>query len=595
MTRRHHGGLQERDGARLNGWMERELPGRPRILVVEDEPELRASIMRFLDCFDCEVAEAGSGREALEAAARHAPELIILDFGLPDFNGFELLRRLRSQHEFVTTPMLMLSGTPRAFSLAETFALELTGLVKKPASSELLYEEVCRALGGRLKRREGAEPTPDTVAGGAASAQAEAELKNILDVENRQCEIDAEDGHAQEAAADAAAAEAAPVIKLVNAVLSLAVEKKASDIHIEPQERVIRVRFRMDGAMVPQLEVPASMGPAITARLKVMAHLNISERRVPQDGRFRLTMPDRRKLEIRLSTLPSRYGEKIVMRLLGQSSISGDLSKLNGHPRDLQCIAAAIENPNGLILLTGPTGSGKTTTLYTMIAALNTPERNIVTVEDPVEYELPGITQVNVRNEVGLTFEKSLRAFLRQDPDVILVGEIRDLETASIALKASVTGHLVLSTLHTNDSVTSISRLVDMGVPPYLVAAAVRLVVAQRLVRVLCPHCKKMAPVPDAQKRFLAGEELIRFTAAYAPAGCIRCDGSGYKGRAGVMEVLPIRTAVMREAITRGASPDALQNIALADGLRPLRMGALDLVERGTTSLAEALKILVSE
>ena len=594
MTRRHHGGLQERDGARSDGWMERELPGRPRILVVEDEPELRASITRFLSCFDCDVAEAGSGREALEAAARHAPDLIILDFGLPDMNGFELLRRLRSQHDFATTPMLMLTGTPRAFALAETFALELSGLVKKPAGSELLYEEVCRALGGRLWRREGAESAPDMVAGGAASAHAEAELKNILDVENRQCELEAEDAPSQESV-DAAAADAAPVIKLVNAVLSLAVEKKASDIHIEPQERVIRVRFRMDGAMVPQLEVPASMGPAIIARLKVMSHLNISERRVPQDGRFRMFLPDRRKLEIRLSTLPSRYGEKIVMRLLGQSSIGGDLSKLNAHPRDQQCIAAAIENPNGLILMTGPTGSGKTTTLYTLLSALNTPERNIVTAEDPVEYELPGITQVSVRNEVGLTFEKALRAFLRQDPDVILVGEIRDLETASIALKASVTGHLVLSTLHTNDSVTSISRLVDMGVPPYLVAAAVRLVVAQRLVRVLCPHCKKQLPVSDAHKRFLAGEELIRIPATFSPVGCLRCDGSGYKGRAAVMEVLPVRSAVMREAITRGASPDALQDIALADGLRPLRLGALDLVERGTTSLAEALKILVTE
>ncbi|MDX6768345.1 MAG: ATPase, T2SS/T4P/T4SS family [Elusimicrobiota bacterium] len=594
MMRRHHGGIQERGGSRSDGWMERELPGRPRILVVEDEPELRASIMRFLDCFECEVAEAGSGREALEAAARHSPELIILDFGLPDFNGFELLRRFRSQHEFVTTPMLMLTGTPRAFALAETFTLELSGLVKKPATSELLYEEVCRALGGRLARRAGADATPETVAGGAASAQAEAELKNILDVENRQCEIEEDDGPTQDSV-DAAAAEAAPVIKLVNAILSLAVEKKASDIHIEPLDRVIRVRFRMDGALVPQLEVPASMGPSITARLKVMAHLDIAERRVPQDGRFRMYLPDRRRLEIRLSTLPSRYGEKVVMRLLGQASLTGDLSKLNAHPRDLQCITAAIENPNGLILVTGPTGSGKTTTLYRMLAALNTAERNIVTAEDPVEYELPGITQVSVRNEVGLTFEKALRAFLRQDPDVILVGEIRDLETASIALKASVTGHLVLSTLHTNDSVTSISRLVDMGVPPYLVAAAVRLIVAQRLVRVLCAHCKRESPILDAQKRFLAGEELIRFTSAYAPVGCMRCDGSGYKGRVGVMEVLPVRTAVMREAITRGASPDALQSIALADGLRPLRSGALDLVERGVTSLSEALKILVSE
>ena len=394
---------------------------------------------------------------------------------------------------------------------------------------------------------------------------------------------------------EAAAADAAPIIKMVNAILGLAVDKKASDIHIEPQEKVVRVRFRIDGGLVPQLEVPISMCQPMTARLKIMASLNISERRIPQDGRFRMRLPDGRKLEIRLSTLPSRYGEKVVMRLLGQARISSDLRSLKLHQRDLDSMQAALANPNGLILVTGPTGSGKTSTLYTMISSLNSPDRNIVTAEDPVEYEMPGITQVNVRNEVGFTFEKALRAFLRQDPDVILVGEVRDAETANTALKAAVTGHLVLSTLHTNDAVTTVSRLVDMGVPSYMVAAAVRLVVAQRLVRTLCVHCKETWQPTDSQTRFLTKEEIRRLGTVQSAKGCERCDGIGYKGRTAVMEVLHIRTAPMREAITRGVSPDALQALAVAEGMRPLRRGALDLVERGETSLSEALKILVDE
>ncbi len=595
MQRRHH----HKAGAALGefrapdeSWKDKTLPPGTPILIVEDEPELRSALKRMLGRYDCRVIEASNGEEALAAALAEAPHAIVSDFEMPGCNGFEMIRRMRQHDALLHVPVLMLTGSPRAFNMAESLECEVLALLRKPAGASAVVDSLGRVLGARLPER--AVPEPEEAAPEAKEAdprKAEAELQSLLG-RAAHCDVETE---RQGSDMHEAAADAAPIIKMVDAILGLAVDKKASDVHIEPQEKAVRVRFRVDGSLVPQLEVPSSMSSPMAARLKIMASLNISERRVPQDGRFRVRLPDGRKLEVRLSTLPSRYGEKIVMRLLGQSRISGDLRSMKINQRDLDAMQSALANPNGLVLVTGPTGSGKTSTLYTMLAALNTPERNIVTAEDPVEYELPGVTQVTVRPDIGLTFAKALRAFLRQDPDVILVGEVRDQETADIALKASVTGHLVLSTLHTNDAVTSVTRLVDMGVPAYMVAAAVRLVVAQRLVRSLCMHCREAWTPTDSQTRCLTKDETRRLNMIWSPKGCARCAGTGYQGRQAVMEVLPIRSAPMREAITRGVSPDSLRGLALSEGMRPLRRAVLELVERGETSLTEALKIIVDE
>jgi type IV pilus assembly protein PilB len=570
-------------------------------LVVEDDPELRAVVANIFHGFQCQVIEAACGATAFELACRHQPDIVLMDFELPDFNGYQLIHRMRQSDALLPIPVIMLTGSPRAFTLAENLEWEVSALLRKPARPKEVIDTVSAILGGRLPlRREDMPPIPSVpvpppaIAPPPPAPDHASELQDLLASNAKDsCEIEPEEPQSSDV--HDIGADAAPVIRLVNTVMSLAVDKKTSDIHLEPQENAIRVRLRVDGRLLPQLEIPRNMGPAITARIKVMASLDIAEKRMPQDGRFRMRLSGGRKVDVRVSTLPSKYGEKVVMRLLGQSSISGDLSQLKMHVRDRQCLETALGNPSGLILATGPTGSGKTTTLYTMLAALNTPERNIVTVEDPIEYDLPGITQVAVRNEAGVTFERTLRAFLRQDPDVILVGEIRDAETAEIALKAAVTGHLVLSTLHTNDAVASVSRLINMGVPSYMVAAAVRLVVAQRLVRVLCPHCKTLGAPPDAEKRLLSNDEAARLTAAYTAVGCPKCDGIGYRGRAPVMEILPVTSAAMRELISRGCPQDTLLSLALTEGLRPLRWAALRLVEAGETSLSEALKIMVSE
>lgn len=582
-------------------WKERYLPPGIKILVVEDDPELRSVVSNIFSGFQCQIIEAASCATAFELACSHQPDLVLMDFELPDSNGYQLIHRLRQNEALFSTPVVMLTGSPRAFTLAENLEWEVSALLRKPARPHEVIDTVSSILGGRLPLLRGdtppipAVPAPPPVEPPPPPAPDPAsEIQDLLASNAKDsCEIEPDKPEASDV--HDMGADAAPVIRLVNTIMGMAVDKKASDLHLEPQENDIRVRFRVDGRLLPQLEIPRHMGPAITARIKVMANLDISEKRLPQDGRFRMRLSANRKIDVRVSTLPSKYGEKVVMRLLGQSSISGDLDKLKMHPRDRQCIETALGNPSGLILATGPTGSGKTTTLYTMLSSLNTPDRNIITVEDPIEYDLPGITQVAVRNEAGVTFERTLRAFLRQDPDVILVGEIRDAETAEIALKAAVTGHLVLSTLHTNDAVTSVSRLINMGAPAYMVAAAVRLVVAQRLVRVLCPHCKALGSASDAEKRLLSNEEAGRLASTYVAVGCPKCDGIGYRGRTPVMEVLPVASAAMRELISRGCPQDTLLSLAMSEGLRPLRLAALQLVESGDTSLSEALKIVVSE
>ncbi|OGR74024.1 MAG: hypothetical protein A2089_05665 [Elusimicrobia bacterium GWD2_63_28] len=382
-----------------------------------------------------------------------------------------------------------------------------------------------------------------------------------------------------------------PLIQRVNKILMAAVEMRASDIHIEPFENRVVVRVRVDGVLRLLTTLPISIHQRLTARIKIMSSLVITERRLPQDGQFRVVIRGN-KIEFRVSTVPCIKGEKIVMRVLGQSKLNSDLSKLTLSPREHTCVEGALKSSNGLILVTGPTGSGKTTTLYTMINVLNKPDVNIMTAEDPVEYEVPNVNQVKILSSIGLTFESTLRAFLRQDPDIMLVGEIRDMETAEIAIKASITGHLVFSTLHTNSAPGTIIRLTHMGVAPYLVAASVKLVVAQRLVRTLCPHCRGKGGVTEDDKKFLTEEEIASLKIVYHPVGCHSCNG-GFSGRRAVFEVMPVESTAMRQMITTSNDVDKLNALAVSEGMTSLRQSVLDAVRQGQTSLSEAFKIMM--
>jgi type IV pilus assembly protein PilB len=381
----------------------------------------------------------------------------------------------------------------------------------------------------------------------------------------------------------------APVVKLINGILTDAVKRGASDIHIEPFEHEIRVRYRVDGALLEVMKPPVKMKAALTSRIKILSQLNIAERRVPQDGRLKLKIGNR-VIDFRVSTLPVIYGEKIVLRILDKGNLTLDLSKFGFEPKAEQDLMRNILNPYGMVLVTGPTGSGKTTTLYSALSRVNTIETNIMTAEDPVEYNLMGINQVLVRTEIGLTFAAALRAFLRQDPNIIMIGEIRDLETGGIAIKAALTGHLVLSTLHTNDAPSTITRMIDMGIEAFNVASAVNLVVAQRLVRRICKECKGPHDYTDVELRAL-GDNLdeIRKIPFMKGAGCETCSGTGYKGRAGLYEVMAL-TPELRRLILRGGSVAELRDQAVVDGMLTLRMDGMKKVERGVTTLEEVIK-----
>jgi len=442
-----------------------------------------------------------------------------------------------------------------------------------------------------------AEPQPEAQAEPEPQAEEEVvpEIEEIVaedDDELKVLEAKDEKQEVQDVAGLENLAADSPLIHRVNKILMAAVDMRASDIHIEPQESRVVVRVRVDGVLKQLTTLPISIHARLTARIKIMCSLNITERRLPQDGQFRVQMRGNR-IEFRVSTLPCIKGEKIVMRVLGQSKLNASLSQLDLAPRELHAVQGALKSPNGLILVTGPTGSGKTTTLYTMINVLNKPDVNIMTAEDPVEYEVPNVNQVKILTAVGLTFENTLRAFLRQDPDIMLVGEIRDLETAEISIKASITGHLVFSTLHTNSAPATIIRLTHMGVAPYLVAASVKLVIAQRLVRKLCKYCKAPGPLTEADKTFLTKEEIGRFTQIYHPVGCQHCHGGGYTGRKPVFEVMPIQSSAMRQLITSNYNVDMLNELATSEGMVPLRQAALAAVAQGVTSMQEALKIMM--
>ncbi len=387
--------------------------------------------------------------------------------------------------------------------------------------------------------------------------------------------------------------EEAPVIKLVNVVLMSAISKGASDIHIEPYEKEYRIRYRVDGILYNIMSPPLKMRDAIASRIKIMAKLDIAEKRLPQDGRIKIRYSDNGSLtdiDFRVSCLPTLFGEKIVMRLLDKSKLMLDMTKLGFEGESLTKLESAISKPWGMVLVTGPTGSGKTNTLYSSISRLNTLETNIMTAEDPVEFNLPGVNQVQVRENIGLNFAAALRSFLRQDPNIILVGEIRDFETAEIAVKAALTGHLVLSTLHTNDAPGTISRLMNMGIEPFLVASSLNLVCAQRLVRRVCSNCKVPDPVaPQALEQIGFNAEDARAVTPYKGTGCEKCNRTGYKGRVGLYEVMEI-TEELRELILVGASALELRRKASEEGMISLRGSGLRKVKAGVTSIEEVLR-----
>jgi type IV pilus assembly protein PilB len=429
--------------------------------------------------------------------------------------------------------------------------------------------------------------------GGSASSHEELSslMKDLVD-EDQELELAAEEQE-MDAAMLEKAAEEAPIIKLVNLILTDSVKRGASDIHVEPYENEMRVRFRIDGVLQTVMSPPMKLRDAITSRMKIMAKLDIAEKRLPQDGRIMIKYKaegKKKELDFRVSTVPTLYGEKIVLRLLDKENLRLDMTKLGFEPESLKKFERNILRPYGMVLVTGPTGSGKTNTLYSSVSRLNQVDTNIMTAEDPVEFQLPGINQVQMKDQIGLNFAAALRAFLRQDPNIILVGEIRDFETAEIAVKAALTGHLVLSTLHTNDAPSTISRLMNMGIEPFLVATSVNLICAQRLVRRVCGNCKEELDLPE-QALIDAGytPEEAKTTKVYHGKGCSTCGKRGYKGRTGLYEVMEINDE-LRELILVGASALELKKKAIEQGMITLRRSGLIKSALGLTTLEEVIR-----
>jgi type IV pilus assembly protein PilB len=428
---------------------------------------------------------------------------------------------------------------------------------------------------------------------GGSDADSEELSKMMKDlVEDEELELAADEAELDAASLEKAAEEA-PIIKLVNLILTDSVKRGASDIHLEPYETEMRVRFRVDGVLQTVMSPPLRLKDAMTSRIKIMAKLDIAEKRLPQDGRIMIKYRadgKKKELDFRVSSVPTLYGEKIVMRLLDKENLRLDMTKLGFEPESLKKFERNILRPYGMVLVTGPTGSGKTNTLYSSVSRLNTVDTNIMTAEDPVEFQLSGINQVQMKEQIGLNFAAALRAFLRQDPNIILVGEIRDFETAEIAVKAALTGHLVLSTLHTNDAPSTISRLMNMGIEPFLVATSVNLICAQRLVRRICSNCKEELEVPE-QALIDAGysPEEAKKTKIYHGKGCSTCNKGGYKGRTGLYEVMEINDE-LRELILVGASALELKKKAIEQGMITLRRSGLIKVALGQTTMEEVLR-----
>ena len=415
-------------------------------------------------------------------------------------------------------------------------------------------------------------------------AQRQAELE--ADAEN--LEITKENAEDIDLDKLAASTEEGPVIKLANLIIVQAIKDRASDIHIEPFEKIVRLRYRIDGVLIDATPPPKNLQVALMSRLKIMSNLNIAERRLPQDGRIRMRVGGK-DIDLRVSFLPTVHGEKCVLRILDKSNLSASIDKLGMDPESFRRFRSAIDAPHGLILVTGPTGSGKTTTLYSALNELNNPDYNIVTVEDPVEFQIPGINQVPVNKEIGLAFASALRSILRQDPDIIMIGEIRDEETAEIAVEAALTGHQVLSTMHCNDAAGAIARLDDMGIAPFLISSSVILACAQRLMRRICPVCKEPVTYPPKMFQDLGmNPSFFDGATLYKGRGCDRCKNSGYSGRTAIIEVMPVTDELRKKVIDR-ASAMEIAKLAIAQGMKTLRTVALDKVREGVSTLEQTL------
>ena len=515
------------------------------------------------------------GHEPLQLPKNFATPLALIDLATPDF----WMRNKALPIQKCGDALVVAFGDPFDMmapeNVARTVKLEVLPLVA-------IEKEVNDALTRAEQQRNSQNPA--------------LAMENVM--HSPETELELSKGSDAEESLDQSiqSADEAPVIRMVNMMLVEALRTGASDIHFEAMEKTSRLRYRIDGALIERPAPPKALHNAIVSRIKIMSDLDIAERRVPQDGRFKVKAMGK-EVDIRVSILPTIHGEKVVMRTLDKTNLAPSLAALGLDDFAYRAMKHAIDQPHGIILVTGPTGSGKTTTLYSCLQDLNQPDVNIVTAEDPVEYQLPGVNQVAVNQQVGLTFASVLRSVLRQDPDICLVGEIRDGETADIAVKAALTGHLVLSTLHTNDAPGVIARLIDMGIPPFLLASSLILAQAQRLYRRLCPYCKApMEGTFDAQMLEANEIDPHAFDGAtiYDAVGCPKCNGSGYKGRGAIMEVLPVSDDV-RTAIVKGLPSDAIRKIAVKEGMMTLKDVGLLKVRDGLTSLKAALAVTGSE
>ncbi len=561
------------------------------------KPSRRGSSPRFLTdvIVEMQLASERQVTDAIETSrtAGTSPERILLDQGAitPDGLARALAERYGLDHldlgvfqvDMSAANLISTTVAKRYQAVPVAFADKRTLLVAMADPSNVLAVDDIAIMTGHEVRV--AVAPPDDI------ASLISRLDRLEDVVGSPADLIEEEEDGGEVVALHESSEDAPVIKLVNQVVGQAVERGASDIHFAPDGKEVRVRFRIDGVLQDITTVPRKMAAGVVSRVKIMAELDIAEKRLPQDGRIGLVV-DGRHVDLRVVTLPSVNGEGIVMRVLDKSNVVVDLDKLGMSDESRATFEKSCGQTHGAVLVTGPTGSGKSTTLYAALQMLNTPEKNIITVEDPVEYEMSGLTQVQVSTKTGLTFATGLRAMVRADPDVIMVGEIRDRETAQIAVESALTGHLVLSTLHTNDAPSAITRLIEMGIEPFLVASALECVVAQRLARQLCPSCKRRIIISAKvlkENGYRANMEME----AYEPVGCRRCGGSGYRGRIGLYEVMTISPEVQSMALERRPAEE-IRDVAVAQGMTRLRDDGLQKVRMGRTSMAEIARVIGS-
>jgi type IV pilus assembly protein PilB len=561
------------------------------------QPSRRGSSARFLTdvIVEMQLASKRQVDDAVETSrnAGIPPERILLDQGAITNDGLAraLAERYGLDHldlgvfqvDMSAANLISTNVAKRYQAVPVAFADKRTLLVAMADPSNVLAVDDIAIMTGHEIRV--AVAPPDDIAGLISR------LDRLEDVVGASEDLLLEEEDGAEVVALHESSEDAPVIKLVNQIVGQAVERGASDIHFAPDGKEVRVRFRIDGVLQDITTVPRRMAAGVVSRVKIMAELDIAEKRLPQDGRIGLAV-DGRHIDLRVVTLPSVHGEGIVMRVLDKSNVVVDLDKLGMADQSRERFEKSCQETHGAVLVTGPTGSGKSTTLYAALQMLNTPEKNIITVEDPVEYEMSGLTQVQVSARTGLTFATGLRAMVRADPDIIMVGEIRDRETAQIAVESALTGHLVLSTLHTNDAPSAVTRLIEMGIEPFLVASALECVVAQRLARMLCPSCKRRTIIP-AKVLHESGYKAHMELEAYEPVGCRRCGGSGYRGRVGLYEVMAITPEIQTMALERRPSEE-MRDLAVSQGMTRLRDDGLQKVRMGRTSMAEIARVIGS-